>query len=71
MKFGLVRSTPDDERVIEKFICHSYRSARTRGRAWKRKYPDQIVRIVSLIPGDTSIPEEVGLVLLYHQQERV
>jgi len=71
MKFGVVRCTPDDDRVIEKFVCYNYRSAVTRGRHWKRAHPNDVVRVVSLVPGDTSEPEVIQLIQLFHDRKRI
>jgi hypothetical protein len=64
VKFGLTLCDPEDVRVVEKHICHSRRSAELRGRRLKRQHPDHVVRLVSLLPGDTSPPEEIPLVPL-------
>lgn len=67
MKWGLTLCSPGDRRVIRKLVCYNERSAIHRGRAWKRRYPDHVVRAISLLPGDTSPPEEISLVPLAHR----
>lgn len=67
MKFGVTLCSPDDRRVLKKLVCYSELSATRRGRAWKRRNPDHVVRLVSLLPGDTSAPIEIPLVPLSRQ----
>lgn len=68
MKWGVVLCSPNDGRVLEKAICHNEHSATVRGRDWKRRHPDCIVRTFSLLSGDTSAGCEIGLVPLQRGQ---
>ena len=61
---------PDDSRVLEKAVCYNEKSAVLRGRGWKRRNPERIVRAFSLLPGDTSRPIEISLVLMSHSRVR-
>lgn len=70
MKFGVVMCNETDTLVIAKAVCYNERSAETRGRAWKRRNPKCIVRVVSLMPGDTSDPRIIKLVPLFHERPR-
>jgi hypothetical protein len=70
VKHGLVLCAPGDTHVVTRYVCHNYRSAVTRGRAWKRKYPDHVVRVISLCPGDTAPPEVIELVLLSYGRRK-
>jgi hypothetical protein len=62
MKWGVVICSPDDLRVLEKMVCFNEIGAVRRGRDWKRRHPDHVVRTFSLLPGDTSDGEEIGVV---------
>ncbi len=70
MRFGVTLCLPDDSVVVRKFVCYSYRSAVTRGRQWKRRHPDHIVRVISLVPRDTSEPEVIKLIPLFNARTR-
>ena len=63
-KWGVVLCSPNDGRVVRKFVCHNEKSATIRGRIWKRRHPDCVVRIFSLLSGDTSAGCEIGLVTI-------
>lgn len=53
--WGVVLSSAT--RVVAKAVCYSERNAYNKGRAWKASHPGYVVRVVSLLPGDTSPPE--------------
>lgn len=69
-KWGVVRCAPDNSRIFDKLVCYNERNALIRGRDWKRRYPDQLVRVVSLLPGDTSPPTDIEFVPLARQYHR-
>lgn len=62
MKWGVVMSSPNDLRVLEKMVCFNERNAIKRGRDWKRRNPANVVRTFSLMPGDSSPGKLVRLV---------
>jgi len=67
VRWGLTLCAPKDQHVVRKLVCYNERSALHRGRAWKRRYPDHVVRAMSLLPRDTSPPEEIAFVRLAHR----
>jgi len=61
MRWGVVMCAPGDRRVVKKFICFNELGATRRGRLWKRRNPDHVVRTFSLLPGDRSPAQEIGI----------
>jgi hypothetical protein len=68
MKWGVVLCSPDDLRVLKKMVCFNELSAIRRGRHWKRRDPDHVVRTFSLLPGDTSAGTEIPIVARRQRQ---
>lgn len=62
MKWGVVLCAPHDGRVLQKKVCYNELGAVRRGRDWKRRHPECVVRTFSLLPGDTSGGDEIGIV---------
>jgi hypothetical protein len=62
VKWGVVLCAPGDLSVLKKMVCYNELGAVRRGRDWKRRHPECIVRTFSLLPGDTSIGGEIGIV---------
>lgn len=58
-KYGAVLLAPDNSHVVEKMVCFNEKNARLQCKQWKRRRPDHIARIMSLLPGDRSPPEVV------------
>jgi hypothetical protein len=62
VKWGVVLCAPGDLQVLEKMVCYNELGAVRRGRDWKRRHPECIVRAFSLLPGDSSPADEIGIV---------
>ena len=58
-RWGVTLCAPGDTHVVDRMVCYNEKNARLRAKQWKRRRPDHIARIMSLLPGDTSPPEVV------------
>jgi hypothetical protein len=61
-RFGVTLCAPGDACVLKKMVCFNALGATRRGRDWKRRHPECVVRTFSLLPGDTSPGDEITVV---------